>query len=261
MVSSWSNKVISLSQVSHRPPSTLLWPPGGPHDVKTSGLHNLDASFFCTFFYETLLCASSNWKPQCLVLTQIAFWCIKVMWKRHCNQSQNWKWAHVWHILLNCNQCEMFQQKAMQLLCFMIDHRCCFWVLASSHPSLIPSDSWWVDAGTLGLDSRLIHYSEDVVAHRDGIWIKAEPQTYLTATFAFSTSKAQTTTDTVTWHKNHSHRLDPLCEWAAVQTLRFKYKNMYILASCHIWDWGYLYYNAQKCVTLSDWSIQTCSLS
>lgn len=149
------------------------------------------------------------------------------MWKPHCNQSQNWKWAHVWHVLLNCNQCEMFQQKAMQLLCFMIDHRCCLWVLASSRPSLIPSDSWWVDAGTLGLDSRLIHYSEDVVAHRDRICIKAEPQKYLTATFAFSTSKAQTTADTVTWHKNHSHRLDPLCEWAAVQTLRFKYKNVH----------------------------------
>lgn len=130
----------------------------------------------------------------------------------------------------------------MQLLCFhyrssllLLSSR----VLTPSHPSLIPTDSWWVVAGTLGLDSCLIYYSADAVAHRDRIWIKAEPQKYLTATFAFFTLEAQTT---VTQHKNHSHRLDPLCEWAAVQTLGFEYQNVYILALCHSEDWGYLYY-------------------
>lgn len=139
-------------------------------------------------------CASSNWKPQCMVLTQIALWCIKVVWKWHCNQNEPTFGTFCWiAISVKC-----FNKKPCNYCVFVIDHRCCFWVLASSRPSLIPSDSWWVDAGTLGLDSRLIHYSEDVVAHRDRIWIKAEPQKYLKATFAFSTSKAQTTADTVT---------------------------------------------------------------
>lgn len=36
-------------QVSHRPSSTFLRPPGDPHDIKTSGLHNLDLSLCCVF--------------------------------------------------------------------------------------------------------------------------------------------------------------------------------------------------------------------
>lgn len=128
-----------------------------------------------------------------------------------------------------------FHRSARCVKC--LDKQSCHYsVFASSRLSLIPSDSWWVDAGTLGLDSQLIHYSADAVAHRDRIWIKAEAQKYLAAKFAFLTSEAQTTTDL---------RIT-IAGWTLCgpqfRLLRFEYRKVSALALCHSGDWGYLYY-------------------